>query len=118
MEATMALSDDRALDRIRCGARPEFPLSVAAGFCVYRGAITAVCQDGTAVPAGSTGTPSPLVAIMGIARGRQDNSGTSQVYGDQSGPGPAWIEKDAFALAVRHGSHVGQCWCDGLRHRR
>ncbi|GAB6965964.1 hypothetical protein JCM25156A_32220 [Komagataeibacter kakiaceti JCM 25156] len=94
----MALSDDRALDRIRCGARPEFPLSVAAGFCVYRGAITAVCQDGTAVPAGSTGTPSPLVAIMGIARGRQDNSGTSQVYGDQSGPGPAWIEKDAFAL--------------------
>jgi hypothetical protein len=92
------LTSDRALDSIRCGHSPEFAHPVAAGNAVYRGSIVAVCQDGTIVQAGTAAPSSPIVAVEGIARQGQDNTGTSNVYGANSGAGDVWIEKGAWAL--------------------
>ncbi|MFT8921668.1 hypothetical protein [Acetobacter sp.] len=102
------LTDDRALTRIPCGHGPEFALPVAAGMKVYRGSIAAVCQDGTLVQAAVAAPPSPIVGIAGIARHGQDNTGTSNVYGDQTGAGDVWCERGTWALPF----DVAPTWAD------
>lgn len=92
------LTDDRALDRMACGHSPEFAHPVAAACRVYRGSIVALCQDGTIVQAGTDAPPSPIVAIEGVAQYGQDNSGTSNVYGANSGPGLVPVRRGAWAL--------------------
>ena len=92
------LTDDRALDRMSCGSSPEFAHPVASANRVYRGSITAVCQDGTIVQAGIAAPPSPIVAIAGIAQYGQDNTGTSNVFGANSGPGVVPALRGAWAL--------------------
>lgn len=92
------LTDDRALTRIPCGHGPEFAHPVAAGMRVFRGSISAACQDGTIVQAGTAAPPSPIVACAGIARHAQDNTGTSNVYGEHTGAGGVWCERGTWAL--------------------
>ncbi|ATJ89421.1 hypothetical protein HK16_10655 [Acetobacter senegalensis] len=94
----MALSKDRTLPEKKVSHAPEFALSVAAGFRVFRGSICIVCQDGSVVPAGTAAPPSPAVASAGIARHAQDNTGTSTVMSAQVGSGPIWCEKSCFGL--------------------
>lgn len=95
----MALHSDRIVDEKAVPHAPEFGHSVAAGFRVYRGSIVAVCADGTIVPAGSTGTPSQPVAIVGLARQFKDNSPAASVLnGDMAGPHPIWVKKGCYAL--------------------
>ncbi|GBQ19908.1 hypothetical protein AA12717_0391 [Gluconacetobacter sacchari DSM 12717] len=92
------LTDDRALDSMVCGHAPEFAHPVASASRVYRGSVVAVCQDGTIVRAGTAAPPSPIVAIEGIAQYGQDNTGTSNVYGANSGAGLVPVRKGAWAL--------------------
>ncbi|MBM9400374.1 hypothetical protein JUN65_02040 [Gluconacetobacter azotocaptans] len=92
------LASDRALGRLAVLPGPTFGHSVAAGFTVHRGSIVAVCQDSTIVPAGSTGTPSPLVAIVGLSPRLQINTGTFPGVGENVGPGPVTPEKGCWAL--------------------
>ncbi|MXV43913.1 hypothetical protein GS501_02450 [Saccharibacter sp. 17.LH.SD] len=95
----MALKSDRPVSEKNVPHGPEFGHSVASGFRVYRGSLVAVCADGTIVPAGSTNTPSPPVAIVGIARQFKDNSPAgSTLNGDMVGPHPIWVKKGCFAL--------------------
>lgn len=92
------LAADRILSEKKVQPGPEFPHAVATGFRLYRGSISAVCADGTAVPAGSTGTPSALVAIVGVSSAQYDNTGTSGAVPDVDTGGNAWIRKGCWAL--------------------
>lgn len=94
----MALSKDRTLPEKKVSHAPEFPLSVAAGYRVFRGSLCIVCKDGSVVPAGTAAPPSPVVASAGVARHAQDNTGTSAVMSAQVGPGPLWCEKGCFGV--------------------
>lgn len=96
----MALTRDRGLPEKQVPHAAEFGHSVAAGFRVYRGSIVAVCQDGTIVPAGTTAaTPSPVVAIAGIARQLKDNTAIdSVVQGNSVGDHPISVKKGCFSL--------------------
>lgn len=105
------LTDDRALDRIPCGHGPEFGLPLGAGMKLYRGSIAAVCQNGTLAQAGTPAPPSPIVACAGIARQGQDNTGASNVYGDQSGAGNVWCERGTWALPF----DVAPTWADAQK---
>ncbi|UMM63818.1 hypothetical protein [Aristophania vespae] len=90
------LTKDRVVSEKFSTHAPEFAHSVAAGHCVYRGSIVAVCEDGTIVPAGSRNTTSPLVAAIGIARQGSDNREGS------SSPSPIWVQKGCYALPFDH----------------
>jgi len=96
----MALSADRALDRLATSPRtPEFGGTVAAGFTVYRGSIAVVCADGTIVPAGSVNTPATMVAVLGIAEHQQINAANFPGVGAfVGGSNPVKCEKGAWAL--------------------
>lgn len=102
------LTDDRTLVRIPCGHGPEFGLPVAAGMKVFRGSIAAVCQNGTLAQAGAAAPPSPIVAIAGIARHGQDNTGASNTFGEHSGAGNVWCERGTWALPF----DVAPAWAD------
>lgn len=83
------LKADRTL-RQKMGPRsPVFSGTVAAGFTLFRNSIAAVCADGTLVPAGSTGTPSAPVAILGLARHMQINTANFPGTGPGVGGGTA-----------------------------
>lgn len=95
----MALKDGRPVSEKQVPHAPEFGHGVAKGYRVYRGSIVAVCADGTIVPAGTTGTPSPVVAIVGLARQFKDNSPAGSVLnGSMVGPDPIWVKKGCYAL--------------------
>ena len=93
------LSADRTL-RMKMGPRRAmFAGTAAVGFAIYRGAIAAVCTDGTLVPAASANTPSPIAAILGIARHQQINTtnfpGVGAFVGSVT---PVECETGCFAL--------------------
>lgn len=92
------LTSDRVLQEKKSAANPEFGLPVAAGFKVYRGSICGVCADGTIVQAGATGTPQAIVAIGGVARHGQDNTGAANTFGPAVGAGHVWLKKGAWAF--------------------
>lgn len=92
------LAADRIIPERKIAPGPEFPHMVAAGFRLFRNSITAVCADGTVVPAGSANTPSPLVAIVGMATTQYDNTGAAGLVPDiDTAPG-VWIRKGCWAL--------------------
>ena len=95
----MALTKDRGLSEKAVPHAAEFGHAVAKGFRVFRGSIVALCADNTVVPAGSTGTPSPIVGISGIARQFKDNTGKGgPLTGDAVGDHPIWIKKGCYAI--------------------
>lgn len=106
----MALTRDRGVPEKQVPHSAEFGHSVASGFRVYRGSIVAVCQDGTIVPAGTTRpTPTPVVAVVGIARQLKDNADlTGIVQGDSYGSHPIGVERGCFALPF----DIAPTWAD------
>lgn len=93
------LNADRALKTKLAPRGVEFGGYVAAGFVLYRGSITAVCADGTLVPAGAVNTPSPLAAILGIAQHQQINTAHFPAQGAFVGPkGPVNALRGVYAL--------------------
>lgn len=79
------LAADRVIPERKIAPGPEFPHMVAAGFRLFRNSITAVCADGTVVPAGSATT-------------QYDNTGAAGLVPDiDTAPG-VWIRKGCWAL--------------------
>ncbi|WP_308719196.1 hypothetical protein [Komagataeibacter xylinus] len=102
------LSADRVLKYKMGPVAVEFAQPVAAGCSVFRGSITAVCQDGTLVQAGAAAPPSPMVGILGIAQHQQINTagapGTDAFYGG----GTVRCRKGTWALPF----DVAPTWAD------
>ena len=96
------LTSDRVLRELaQQPVKPEWACRPAANVTIYRGAIVAVCQDGTIVPAGAAApaTPaSPLVQIMGIADHQHNNPPGCPGTGLCGGPHPVRGRRRPVAL--------------------